>query len=474
MQSEKLLIVDDEEDLLEGLSRMLGPELPDVEIITASNERKALNRIGKSPTDLVLLDIRMPEMDGLDLLEAMLKGDPWLTVIMMTGHGTIELAVEAMKKGAYDFITKPFDKAGLVRVLNKGLERNRLLRENRNLRLRTGDEGKGFEGLVGQSPAMRRLYAAIQATARTDYSVLIRGESGTGKELTARAIHHRSKRAARAMVTVNCPAIPEHLLESELFGHKRGAFTGANADQAGLFSEADNSTIFLDEIGDLPTVIQTKLLRVLQEQEIKPLGANKTKRVNVRVIAATNRNLEEAIKDGVFREDLYYRLNVVPIRTPSLREIREDIPLLVTHFTRMVGHELEIEPKRFTMEAIESFVNRPWPGNVRELQNLIRRLIMFSPETTINLNEVIALEGMYQPAAEPVCLEPLFTGEIEPYKPAKERVVGRFTHEYIDRLLENTGGNVTRAAEVSGLGRASLQKIMRRLGMKSEKYKAVD
>lgn len=472
MISEKLLIIDDEEDLLDGLSRMLRPELPNVDILTMADERQALYRLSRTPMDLVLLDIRMPEIDGLDLLEAMLKNDPLLTVVMMTGHGTIELAVEAMKKGAYDFITKPFDKPVLVRALRKGLERNRLLRENRQLRRQVAGE-KGFGGLVGQSVPMRRLYKAIQAISQSDYSVLIRGESGTGKELTARAIHDQSKRKSRSMVTVNCPAIPEQLLESELFGHKRGAFTGAERDKTGLFAEAHESSLFLDEVGDLPLSIQTKLLRVLQEGEIKPLGSNTTIRIDVRIIAATNRDLEADIKAGRFRSDLYYRLNVVALRTPSLAEIREDIPLLTDRFTRMVCSELDMPSKRFTADALEYLVKKPWPGNIRELQNVVRRAVIFSAENNIRGADLAAADGLINPR-EPCPDDVVHFGpgmEWELYKTAKEKVVHRFTSEYVRQLLENTAGNVTKAAELSGLGRASLQKIMRRLGLKSEQFK---
>lgn len=475
MPHERLLIIDDEEDLLAGLSRMLAPELPSVEIITNSNERRAIRHINRTPMDLVLLDIRMPEIDGLDLLEALLKEDPLLTVVMMTGHGTIELAVDAMKKGAYDFITKPFDKPVLVRSLRKGLERNRLLRENRHLRQQVAGN-KGFEGLVGLSTPMRRLYEAIRAIAPSDYAVLIQGESGTGKELAARAIHNQSPRKGKPMVTVNCPAIPEHLLESELFGHKRGAFTGAEHDKTGLFSEAHESSLFLDEVGDLPISIQTKLLRVLQEGEIKPLGSNTTLKVDVRIIAATNRDLETDIKDGRFRSDLYYRLNVVALRTPPLAKIREDIPLLTDQFTRIVCSELGIAPKRFTSDALEYLIKKSWPGNIRELQNVVRRAIIFSPEKVIRRNDLVACDGLISRTVpsweDDVCSE--FCGELEPYKAAKEKLVNRFTLDYVNRLLESTGGNVTKAADFSGLGRASLQKIMRRLGVKSDQFKKQD
>jgi DNA-binding NtrC family response regulator len=470
MPQERLLIVDDEEDMLEGLRRMLSPELEDVEIATTSRFRQALRQVRQVPVDLVLLDICMPEIDGLELLDAVKKEDPWLTVIMMTAYGTIEVAVEAMKRGAYDFITKPFDKEVLLRVLRKGLERNRLIRENQNLRLRLGD-ATSFEGLVGQSPPIRRLYERIQAIARTDYTVLIRGESGTGKELVARAIHALSKRQNRPMVTVNCPAIPEHLLESELFGHRRGAFTGADRDQIGLFEEANGSSLFLDEIGDIPVSIQTKLLRVLQEQEIKPLGASKTSKVDVRIISSTNQNIEEKIRQRTFREDLYYRLNVVTLETPSLSEIREDIPLLVNHFCRMACSELGLSAKRFATETLEELMRRSWPGNVRELQNLVRRVVMFSPNSVISAAELRALEGPGYSATPFDAVEKGPTDEIEPYKQVKERMLTKVTLAYVSDLLGKTGGNVTRSSELSGLSRAALQKIMRRMGIRSASYR---
>jgi DNA-binding NtrC family response regulator len=470
MPKEQVLIVDDEEDMLEGLRRILTQDLEQLEVTTTSRARQALRLVRQVPIDLVLLDIRMPEIDGFELLEALRKEDPWLTVIMMTAYGSIGVAVEAMKLGAYDFITKPFEKEALLRVMQKGLERNRLIRENRHLRLRVCDT-VGFEGLVGQSLPMRRLFERIQAVARTDYPVLIRGESGTGKELVARAIHALSKRGNRPLVTVSCPAIPEHLLESEFFGHKRGAFTGADRDHTGLFAEAEGSSLFLDEIGDIPVTLQTKLLRALQEQEIKPLGAAKANRVDVRILSSTNQNIEEKIRQRTFREDLYYRLNVVSVKTPSLQEIREDIPLLVNHFSRIACSELGLSAKRLTAEALEELMGRAWPGNVRELQNLVRRVVMFSPDSVIRSSELWALEGTGSAAGYLHGSEERPADQIESYNQAKERMVNRFTHDYVADLLAKTGGNVTRSAELSGLGRASLQKIMRRLGIKSDGYR---
>jgi DNA-binding NtrC family response regulator len=464
---QRLLIVDDETDLLKGLKRTLALELEGVEVITRDSVREALELVGAEPVDVVLTDIRMPEMDGLELLDRVLKIDRWLTVVMMTAFGTIEMAVEAMKSGAYDFVTKPFDKEVLLRTLRKALERNGLIRENVSLQRLIRERG-GLENLVGKSAPMRQLFDTIQALARTPYTVLIRGQSGTGKELVARAIHRLSPRRGQPLVTVNCPAIPEHLLESELFGHKKGAFTGADSEQVGLFDEADGSSLLLDEIGDVPVPIQTKLLRVLQEQEVKPLGAGKPHKVNVRILASTNQDLERRIKDRSFREDLYYRLNVVTIRTPNLDQIKEDIPLLINHFTKLTCAELGSAPKKFSTKALELCMKRSWPGNARELQNFVRRAVMFCPDQIIRPGD---LEPLWEPSSP---TPPLPEGkasdsrEVEPYKIAKDREVGHFTLRYVSELLRKTKGNITRAAELSGLSRVALQKIMRRLDIPSK------
>ncbi|MHB8069696.1 MAG: sigma-54-dependent transcriptional regulator [Desulfobaccales bacterium] len=462
LMPQRLLIVDDEEDMLKGLKRSLAFDFQEVEILTAARVPEALNLVQKEPVDIVLTDIRMPDMDGLDLLQHLLKLDPWLTVIMMTAYGSIEQAVEAMKRGAYDFVTKPFDKEVLLRTIRKALERNSLIRENLTLQRRVGEKA-ALKNLVGQSPPMRRLLETIHAIARTNYTVLIRGESGTGKELVARAIHELSPRRNHPLVTVNCPAIPEHLLESELFGHKKGAFTGADTDHRGLFDEADGSSLLLDEIGDIPVSIQTKLLRALQEQEIKPLGAARSHRVDARIMASTNQDLEQKIRERDFREDLFYRLNVVTIRTPALADLREDIPLLVTHFTQMACQEMGISLKRFSPKALEALMQRSWPGNVRELQNLVRRAVVFCPDSIIQPGELDFDRETAPPPTAPLPEDVGLAGEIPPYKVAKEQVVNRFTFQYVTELLEKTGGNITRAAELSGLSRVALQKIVRRL-----------
>jgi DNA-binding NtrC family response regulator len=464
---DRILIVDDEVDMIEGLKRILSYELEETDVTTASRPLDALDLIRREPFDLILLDIQMPGMNGLDLLREMLKADQWLTIVMMTAYGSIETAVEAIKRGAYDFMTKPLDHDVLLRTIRKGLERNRLLRENMNLQQRVCEKS-AFENLVGQSLPMRRLYETIQAVARTSYTALVRGQSGSGKELVARAIHALSSRRNRPLVSVNCPAIPEQLLESELFGHKKGAFTGADSEQRGLFDEANGSTLLLDEIGDIPVPIQTKLLRVLQEQEIKPLGVTRAHRIDARIIASTNQDLEAKIRSGTFREDLFYRLNVVTIWTPSLEQIRGDIPLLINHFAQMACCELGVSPKRFSSKALEICMSRPWPGNVRELQNFVRRIVMFCPDSLIRPDDLPAVERTTMVSA--AIPEPNATDseDVVPYVEAKERVVKRFTLQYVSDLLEKTNGNITRAAELSGLRRTALQKIMRRIDIKPE------
>jgi DNA-binding NtrC family response regulator len=469
MKKQRLLIVDDESDMLEGLLRVLAYELEAVEIAVSAAPLEVMGLLRQRGFDLVLLDLRMPGMDGMALLEAMQQLEPRPTIIMMTAYGDIETAVSAIKKGAYDFITKPFEIPDLVRLLRKGLERSRLIGENLSLR-RQVSEKAGFEEFMGQSAPVRRLFETVKSLANTDYAVLIRGESGTGKELVARAIHALSRRRPKALVTVNCPAIPEHLLESELFGHEKGAFTGAVAYHRGLFEEAHGSSLLLDEIGDIPVTVQTKMLRVLQEGEIRPLGSSRGFQVDVRILSTTNQNLEEKIKDRSFREDLYYRLNVVSVFTPSLREMREDIPLLARHFSLKVCKELDIPLKRFTPGAMARLARREWPGNARELQNAVRRLVIFSAEEQIDEKGLQAASIQGVNGSETTTEQP-GADRIAPYGLEKNRVLEDFTAAYIDRLLKNTGGNISRAARVAGLSRQALQKILYRQGIDPDGYR---
>jgi DNA-binding NtrC family response regulator len=465
MTKETLLIVDDEEDMLQLLKRSLEPDLS-CEVKTASSAADALLILEQEPIDLALLDIKMPGMDGMELLDHIRNNHPWLTVVMMTAHGCIEIAVQAIKMGAYDFITKPFDHEALVLSLTKALERSRLLRENRQLQ-RHVQQHELFQNLIGRSAAMQRVFETIQMVANTDLTVLITGESGTGKDMTARAIHALSDRRNYSFVAVNCPTVPENILESELFGYRKGAFTHASQNKIGLFQEAHRGTIFLDEIGDISTSIQTKLLRVLQEKEIKPLGDTKSIRVDVRVIASTNRNLPEKIQNGEFREDLFYRLNVLPIVMPPLRERQEDIPLLVNHLLKKHCDQLNRPEKTVSPELMECFLQAPWKGNVRELENLVVRGIMFAPEKEIRPEHV-----GFQNCGSTKCLPIQELAANLPYREAKEEVLNRFHADYIGSILSRTQGNVSQAARLCGLERQALQQLMRRYSIRSDEYRS--
>jgi len=462
--AKSLLIVDDEKDMLHLLKRSLAPDL-DCRIETASSGKEALDAIAANSFDLVLADIKMPQMDGLELLDIIKRRYPGLTVVMMTAFGHIDTAVKAMKYGAYDFITKPFDHEALVVRLEKALERSSLLKENLRLKMECrGDTA--FQEIVGKSAAMQRLFDTIKMVANTDLTVLITGESGTGKDLTGRAIHSLSPRQHGPYVSVNCPTVPEQILESELFGYRKGAFTHAIQNKAGLFQEADGGTIFLDEIGDISPTIQTKLLRVLQEKEIKPLGSTKTVGIDVRIIASTNQDLSAKIRDKEFREDFFYRLNVLPVHVPPLRERAEDIPLIANHLLEKHCAQLNKPMKPISKKLMDVFVSRHWEGNVREMENLIIQGIMFSRGDEIRPRDVRiqATDGESPPTLEGSLLS-------RPYKEAKEKTLRQFNSAFIGRLLTQSGGNVTQAARQCGLERQALQQIMRRYGIKADDYR---
>ncbi|MEN8200655.1 MAG: sigma-54 dependent transcriptional regulator [Thermodesulfobacteriota bacterium] len=463
----KILLVDDEPDLLTGLKRSFAKRLPEIEVLTAPGGNEALDILAQHEVALVLMDIMMGDMSGLEVLDRIRKNEPEQTVILMTGYGTIELAVDAIRRGAWDFVTKPLELDSLTRILHKGLERSRLLGENKKLRSSIGATG-AVPDFIGQSPAMQRLFETIKTSAASEYTILIRGASGTGKELCARAIHRLSKRSEKPFVMVNCPAIPEHLLESELFGYRKGAFTGADRDHPGLFSQADGGTICLDEIGDIPVNLQIKLLRVLQEQETKALGADTSSKIDVRIIASTNADLETKITEGKFREDLFYRLEVLTLRTPSLVEIAEDIPLLANHFLKKAGLELNSGEKTFSEGALEPLLQHSWPGNIRELQNVIRRAVLFCSGPVIEEKHLILGPSLPSPAS--VGEEETDT-TIEPYKEAKESCLDSFTRQYVYKLLKQCNGNVSQAARLSQLTRAALQKIIRRYDIDGDQFR---
>ena len=459
----RLLIVDDEPDMLRLLTRSVGQDL-DCEVITAGNGRDALACFEAQPFDLALLDIRMPGMDGLQLLEEIQARRPGFTVVMMTAFGAIEVAVNAIRKGAYDFITKPFDHDELVHHLQNALERGRLLNENRALKARVSG-AEAFQGLVGASPAMQAVFDRLAMLGKSDITVLITGASGTGKNLAARALHDLSSRREGPFVRVSCPTVPENILESELFGYAKGAFTHAVTDRRGLFQEADGGTLFLDEIGDISPAIQAKLLQVLEDKEFRPLGRNRSVKVDVRMVAATNSDLKARMAAGEFREDLYYRLCVVEVGLPPLSERPDDIPLLVDHFLTRHSPAAGEATKRVPPELMAQLVTHPWPGNVRELENLIRRGVVMSG------GEDLTPEAVGWQAVS--CVADLETDDLSdiPYREAKEEVLSQFNRRYIRKALEMTGGNVTRAAKRSRIERQSFQQIMRKYDIRSEAFR---
>jgi two-component system NtrC family response regulator len=378
----RVLVVDDDASLRRIIEYNLAEE--GHAVATAGSGSEALEILDKSRFDLVVTDIKMPGIDGMDLLRKVKSEAPDTEVIVITAFGTIEMAVEAMKAGAFEYITKPFNRDELKFAVRKALRLKTL--EVENIRLKREVKRKyGFDNIVGDSPQMQKVFRLVEKVADTDASVLITGDSGTGKELVARAIHYRSSRADRPFVAVNCAAIPKELLESELFGHKKGAFTGAIRDKKGKFEEAHEGTLFLDEIGDLSIDLQAKMLRALQEMEITPVGSNDLVSVDARIVAATNRDLEEATEEGRFREDLYYRLAVVPVHVPSLKERPEDIPLLVTHFLKTLAPEEQVT---LTLEAMDALKRHEWKGNVRELENAIERVLILRESDTIGLADL--------------------------------------------------------------------------------------
>ncbi|MDQ7783895.1 MAG: sigma-54 dependent transcriptional regulator [Desulfomonilaceae bacterium] len=458
----KLLIVDDEQDMLNLLARTVSSELP-CTVATATSAYQAQTFLESDSYDLILLDIRMPGMDGMEFLGKLRKERPDTTVLMMTAYGTIDMAVEAIKKGAYDFLTKPFDLDNVVHLISKALERSTLIKENRQLQRRLR-EHEGLEEIVGTGPRIMKVLETIRLVANTDATVLITGESGTGKDLVARALHRTSHRSDHAFVPVNCPNLPEEILESELFGYRKGAFTHAVRDKKGLFLEAEGGTIYLDEIGDISGTLQTKLLRVIQEKEIRPLGETKSIKVDARIVASTNRNLKEKIEQGLFREDLFYRLNVISLQMPPLRERPEDIPSLARHFLQRCAEESGKEGMRISPELAESLVKYSWPGNVRELENLIRRAVILCAGPEIR-NEDVELERDLPEKC-------LVTEEVKrlPYKEAKRLVLERFHREYVSEGLARSRGNVTQAARACGLERQALQQVMRKYGIKSKDF----
>ncbi len=382
---ETVLIVDDEKNYLVVLDALLASE--GYEIVTATNGADALRLVREADLDLVVTDMKMSGMNGIELLEECKKIRPELPVIMMTAYGTIEMAVEAMKKHAYDYITKPFQNEQLKLTIKKALENHRLIKENRLLNEALSDRFR-HGNIIGKSKSMLTVFDTITKVAKSKASILITGPSGTGKELIAKAIHYESERKNAPFISINCGALTETLLESELFGHERGAFTGAAVMKKGRFEMADMGTLFLDEVGDMPPALQVKLLRVLQEMEFERVGGTRTIKTNVRVISASNRDIKKDVAEGVFREDLFYRLNVINIEVPPLRERIDDIPLLVKHFIEKYREDVGVKHVELRPEVWKVFYNYSWPGNVRELENTIERAIILSPDGVVRLEDL--------------------------------------------------------------------------------------
>src|SRR5579862_3748896 len=447
----RILIVDDESGIRESLGALLRDE--GYEIETLSSGEDCLARVERDKFDLVLLDVWLPKMDGLETLEKLQSQDDAPIVVMISGHANVEAAVRATKLGAFDFIEKPLSLEKVVLVARNALDYVRLEDENRRLRAELEERHQ----ILGGSVPMKALRQQIALTAPTTGRVLIYGESGTGKELVARALHEHSTRSGMPFVEVNCAAIPEELIESEMFGHRKGSFTGASEDKVGKFQKADGGTLFLDEIGDMSLKTQSKVLRVLEEQRVEPLGSNLPVTVDVRVIAATNKKLEEEIGRNAFREDLFYRLNVIPFYVPALRERTEDIPVLAAHFLNEFSEAYGKKPKDFTASAMEVLLTYPWPGNVRELRNLVERLVIICPS----------------PRIEPHHLPPeLFRGASKsPQKPYESLQEARAAYErdFVLRKLEESRWNMTRAAAALGLERSHLYRKMRSLGIAPSK-----
>ena len=454
MSSKKILVVDDDSNFLKLIRMRL--ELAGYEVVTALNENEAIAIAKKELLALSIVDLKLVRRDGISLMEEMHSINPYIPILILTAHGSIESAVEATKRGAFNYLNKPFDPQELLLQIERAMEHQRLASEVRKL------EGLlkkryDFKNIIARSEKMQRVLDLVSRIARTDSTIYISGESGTGKEVIAKAIHLASERRDKPFVPINCAAIPETLLESELFGYEKGAFTDAKRSYGGLFAQSHQGTIFLDEIGDMSPSLQAKLLRVLQEKRFYPLGSERPVEVDVRVIVATNKDLEAEVKNGSFREDLFYRIHVVPIHLPPLRERKEDIPPLAEHFLKEISQRMKKEIKGLSAVAMQKLMLYDWPGNVRELENTIEHAVAISQYDVIS--EEIILPSKELPA--------------EQLKPLKE-AVEEFKRGYVVRLLEFTKGNVSKAAELAGKYRAEFYNLLKKYNLKANDFKNPD
>ena len=460
----KILIVDDEKDMLLLLQRIISEET-DHELVTAANPVNALELFQKHFFDLVITDLKMPKMDGIQFLEEVKRTQPQCPVVIMTAYATIETAVEAIQKGAYDYITKPFRRERILLTIDKVMKWQEIVMENLALRKALAERDT-LSTMIGATPVMNKMFEHIRQVAPTMATVLITGASGTGKELVARAIHQNSLRSSKKFLTINCTAIPEQVIESELFGHVKGAFTGAWKDKKGLVEDAHEGTLFLDEIGDLSPLMQTKLLRLLQEGEYKPVGSVTTRNADLRFIAATNHNLKEDIKEKRFREDLYYRLNVVNIELPPLKERKQDIPLLSYHFLKKYARINQKDIKDISPSAKQALLSQEFPGNVRELENIIERGVIFCRTNTLEMKDLFLddeQESFYPGLNQD-------TSHLS-FKEAKERMILMFHEQYIRSLLRESKGNISRAAQTAGIQRQYLHRLMKETGIDANHFK---
>ncbi len=448
----KILIVDDDRNLLELMRMRL--EASNYEVTAARDEDTAREAAQSTAFDLAVIDLQLARQDGISLMEDLRHTQPDLPAIILTAHGSIESAVDAMRRGAYTYLTKPFDARELLLHMQRALENRRLSSEVNRLKELLA-ERYNFDNIVARSETMQRVLDTVSHIAGTDSTVYIRGESGTGKELIARAVHLASNRRDKPFVAINCAALPETLLESELFGHEKGAFTGAIKSSRGLFVQAQEGTIFLDEIGDMPLATQAKLLRVLQERQFHPVGAEEPVQVDVRVIVATNKDLPAMVRQGTFREDLYYRIHVIPIELPPLRVRKEDIPMLVDYFLRKYGVSMNKKVKGLTPPAMQRLMLHEWPGNVRELENTIEYAVVMTREDIIA--EDLILPSKTDPAG----------AVIKPFKEARDA----FEKGYLSHLLELTNGNVSSAANLAGKYRADFYALMKKHGLNAGDFK---
>ena len=459
--STRILIVDDEEILIRSCKRILSD--PSYVVDTLMDGWEAMRRVEEVDYDIVILDIMMPKVDGLEVLQHIKERHPDVDVIMMTGLSQVQTAVKAMKLGAFDYLSKPFDPEELQRVVDRALERRRLLQENQDVSGEVSSKYH-FENIVGSSAAMQAVFGLIAKAAPTNSTVLITGESGTGKEVIARAIHYNSLRKDQPFVIVDCNTLSENLLESELFGHTKGSFTGAVANKRGMFDVANNGTLFLDEFGNIPLTTQAKLLRVIQEREFRPVGSTVSQKTNVRLVTATNKDLKAMVAEGTFREDLYYRINVFPIHAPPLRERRDDIPALAFHFLKLFCNELERPVSEISQAAMSMLVGYDWPGNVRELQSTIQRAVILASDNVIHQAHLVNIIDNFPRTDLEVPRNSEDLKRIK--KQVREKSVEDVEKLFIQETLKRNAFNVTKSAEETGMQRSNFQALMKKYSIR--------